>query len=168
MKILKFFLVVAVLFTITACSSDDDSSRVELTSENFVGTYNVVFFEGESEETDAGSGVVVSRESFEGDTFTNAVFVFNNDGTYSSSGSYRLTTVERVTGQSSETTTEIEEFDSSGTYSLNTESRTITFDGDISDVTRFNGVNLTIETTNTETEDGDTITEEIEIRLVKQ
>ncbi|WP_299110827.1 hypothetical protein [uncultured Winogradskyella sp.] len=151
MKLLKSFLLIIILVSFSACSSDDDgggSNSVELTIENLVGTYEVTFLRGSSETsvtaTD-GSTVVTETEEREGDTFTNAIFVFNANGTYTTSGNFRETSTVTITGQSPETESEIVSIDDSGTYSVNTESRTIIFDSDeINDVTRFNGTELRI------------------------
>lgn len=167
MKIFKAFLFIALALVVTSCG-DDDAPVVELTNSNLVGTYNVVFLEGSFEETDNSSGVVVARAEFRGDTFTNATFTFNENGSYTAEGSYRSTTTFTVTGEAPSTESEIVDLDDTGNFSVNTNSRTITFDGEVNDVTLFDGTNLYVISNDTEVEDGNTTTFTSEIRLVKQ
>ena len=169
MKILKFFLFTAALFIITACSSDD-APAFELNNANVAGTYNVVFLESEIIVTTEFSGSTIVAGTIEAvaDTFTNAVFTFNEDGTYSSTGSYRITTT--IDPAEGPTTTEsiIESFDDEGTYSTNNSARTITIDGDTGTVTLFNSSNLRVIVDDVFTEDGSTFTSKSEIRLERQ
>lgn len=172
MKTLKFFLFVATIFTLSACSSDDDNGgpvQIALTVDNLTGTFEFTFYEGMAQTTTTaqGSTVVIETETYSGDTFTNARVTFNDDGTYELSGSYRETSTITVTGQSPMTEMEIVTFDHTGTYSVNTESRTINFDGDVQDVTYFDGSNLTLRGEDTETSGGFTYTDSFEYRLVK-
>lgn len=167
MKILRFFLLAVLTLSVTACG-DDDSPTVELTTSNLVGTYDIIFLESNSVETDNGSGVVVERTQSVGDTFTNAMLVLNQNATYTVSGSYRVTETITTTGESPTTETEIENLDDSGSFSVNTTSRTITFDGEVNDVTLFDGANLYLTNSDSEVIDGNTTVFNTEIRLVKQ
>ncbi|WP_296311233.1 hypothetical protein [Winogradskyella sp. UBA3174] len=173
MKILKFFLFTAAILTFAACSSDDDVTTpvVELTNANLAGTYEIVFYEGSyttTTEASNGSTVLVESETFTTDTFTNATFTFNEDGTYASSGNYRVTYVLTIAGQAPETEIEIEQFDSDGTFTTNNTSRTITFDFDsIADVLLFDGTLLNIMGGDVDVFQGNTETDEFEIRLVR-
>jgi hypothetical protein len=174
MKILKFFLFTAAILSLAACSSDDDNGGptvLELNNANLAGTYEVVFFEGSSTVTTQasnGSTVLVETETFTTDTFTNAIFTFDQSGTYSASGNYRITYVLTIAGQAPETETEIESFDTDGTYTTNNTNRTITFDMDaIEDVTLFNATQLNITGGDIDTFEGETYTDEFEIRLVR-
>lgn len=169
MKILRFFLFTAALLTITACS-DDDAPLLELTNANVAGTYEVVFLELNATVTTQLNGTTVEAGTIEavGDTFTNAIFTFNADGTYMSSGSYRVTTTINPSQGATTTDSEIESFDDQGTYSVNDVNRTITLDGETASVTLFNTNNLRIVGEDVEVEDGNTITSTSEIRFVRQ
>ncbi|WP_299361594.1 hypothetical protein [Winogradskyella sp.] len=174
MKLLKSFLLIIVLVAFSACSSDDDNgpTNIELTIENLTGTYELIYLRGSSQTTITatdGTTVVTETDVWEGDTFTNTVYEFNADGTYTTSGSFVETYTITVTGQSPETDSEIVDIESSGTYTVNTQNRTINFDGDeIGEVTLFNGTELRVVENYTETSDSFTETGTIEIRLIKQ
>lgn len=173
MKTLKFLLLVATIFTMSACSSDDDGggapAQTELTTANIAGTYAITYYAGRSETsaTAQGSTVVIQTEEYSGDTFTNAIATFNADGTYVLSGDYRETYTITVTGQAPVTETEIIPLDDAGTFSVNNTSRTITLDGDVLEVLFFNGTNLNIMGSDSETDQGFTYTDEFEYRLEK-
>lgn len=172
MKLINFFLMATVVLTLSSCSSDDDGNTViELTNASIAGTYELTYFEGSSEYsvvTSNGSVVVTEFETFTADTFTNATYTFNEDGTYVSSGSFRITYEITVTGEDTDTESLIESLDDSGTYSVNTTSKTITIDGDVNDVKIFNGDKLTITGTDTDVFEGETEVFSFEIRLQKQ
>jgi len=169
MKNFKLFLITILTLGLTACSSDDDNNTVVLDLATIAGTYDVVFYEGSEIETDAGTSVVVKRSEFTTDTFTNTIYTFNSNGTFSRSGSFRITETETVTGQNSTTSSEIDSFDDVNVaFSVNTTSRTITLDGEVYDVTQFNGTNLRFTIMDSETVNGNIVTEEVEYRLVKQ
>ncbi|WP_456438542.1 hypothetical protein [Psychroserpens sp.] len=176
MKILKFFLVLITIVSFMACSSDDDSSDeddvvlVELTSANAAGTYDIIYYAGSSETsvTTGGISVVISTEVYSGDTFTDAELTLDLNGNYAFSGSYRETFTLTITGQAPVTDLEIEDFDDSGFYSLNNLDRTISLDGDVSNVTQFDGTNLIIIGSFTDIIGGETEVDTFEYRLVKQ
>ncbi len=175
MKILKFFLLAFTLVAFVSCSSDDDSSGddvmvVELTNANLAGTYAITFYAGSSVTTVTatdGSSVVTERENYSGDTFTDAIFVFNENGTFSASGSYRENSTLMVTGQAPQSDSVIVNIDLSGSYSLNNATRTITIDGQTFDVNTFNGTNLKVTGTVIETSGNTTVEDSFEYRFVK-
>lgn len=174
MKILKFFLLAITIVSFTACSSSDDSSdgvaSVKLTNANFAGDYEVTLYKGEivtSVTATGGSTVVTERRTYSGDTFTNAIFTFNEDGTYMSSGSYVRKTRVNVTGQSPVTNEEVVTINDSGFYSLNNANRTISLDGDVADVDVFNGTKLKVSGSSEETYQGITESETFRYKLIK-
>lgn len=172
MKILKLCVCALAVFTITACSSDDDSSTpvVELTIANLTGTYELTFYEDFYEETETasnGSVVVIETETCVGDTFTNAIVTFNSDGTFMTSGNYREVCDFTANGQTT-TENDIVPFDSSGSYSANDTSRTIAFNGFVNNVVLFDGTNLYLTSTEVETIDDETYRFETEVRFRKQ
>ena len=169
MKIFKFLFIALTIFGLTSCSNDDDNSTVELTIDNVVGTYDVVLLQGSEVVTDNSTGVVVVTRQITTDTFTNAIFIFNTDGTYSSSGSFRATLTETITGQNPTSESEIQSLDDDGlSFSVDTANRTITLDGQLGNVTLFDGINLYINLERTDTFNGNTTVFNTELRLRKQ
>ena len=127
MKLLKSFLILFIAISITSCSSSDENS-FELTAENFVGVYALTDYESDVTETatssTTGNTVELSETENEGDTYNTAV-TLNTNGTYTIGGTFRMW---YETG-------EIETFktiilQSTGTYSLNIISKTITLTED--------------------------------------
>lgn len=170
MKISKLFFIAIVLLGFTACSSDDDSPNVELNSEGVVGSYNLVFLQSTFEESQTasnGSNVVIETETCTGDTFTDAVIVFNSNGSYVITGSYRESCTVVIQGEST-TESQISSVDDSGPFSVDTENRTITLDGIVYDVTLFNGINLNLIFNEVDDFNGDIETSTGELRFVKQ
>lgn len=170
MKLFKSFLLAIVVVTITACSSDDGPASVALTNESLAGTYEINFYEGSSETTVElnGSTVVAETETFVGDTFTDARVTFNANGTYTLSGSYVETYTVTITGMAPETDSEIVDFDEAGTFSVDNASRTITLDGSIVDVTLFDGTNLRLRGTYSETFGDFTESGQFEYRMTRE
>lgn len=159
MKILKFFLLATTFIALSACSNDDDQNVVELTNSNIAGTYTVEFLEGTDTEVNDSSGVVISTTTFTTDTFTDATFTFTEGGTYSSTGSFRITFNTTVTGETPQTESEIQNFeDNMLAYSTDNTNRTLTLDGIVGNVTLFDGTNLYFTTEDTETFQGNTTT----------
>ncbi len=168
MKIFRLFFMTIAVIGLTACSSDDDNNAVELTNTNLAGTYDVVFLEGSEVETDDSSGVVVRTIEVTGDTFTDAIFIFNADGTYSASGDYRVNFTITTTNVGTVMESEIDSFDETGNYSTNNANSTITLDGEVGDVTLFDGTNLYVTFEETDSFGGNTTVSNSEIRLVKR
>lgn len=169
MKRFKFLFFVITVIGLTACSSDD-STTVELTIDNFVGTYEITLFQGTAIESDissSGNTSVVETTTITGDTFTDFAYSFSSDGTYTLTGSYRQMTVVSVNGQA-QTDNEIEIVNESGIYTLNSTSRTITLDGEVTDITLFDGINLHLAISDTDTlPNGNTLSEQFEVRMAK-
>ncbi len=171
MKILKTVFIAIAVFGLTGCSSDDDNNSVELTIDNLEGTYEITFLQESYEEVNtssSGNTSIVETGTFTGDTFTNSLFVFNASGTFVSSGSFRLNS--SITNDSgTQTDSQIEDLASSGSYTINTASWTITIEGQVYDVVLFDGTNLWLNATYSDTVPGgntQNITEEL--RFVKQ
>jgi hypothetical protein len=123
MKLLKSFLILCIAVSITSCSSDDENS-FELTAENFVSVYALTDYESDITETatsSSGDVSTLSETEKEGDTYDTEV-TLNADNTYTIDGSFRI---------GSKTDNETETFqtiilETTGTYSLNIISKTIT------------------------------------------
>ena len=171
MKSLKLFFIAIAAFGLTSCSSDDDggNNSVELTVENIEGTYNVVFLQGSEVETNDNTGVIVATRQITTDTFTNAVYTFDANGTYSASGSFRVVTVETLTGQNPATESEIQSFDEEDLpFTVDTANRVLNLEDGARNVILFDGTNLHMTFEETDTFEGNTSVINSELRLVKQ
>jgi len=145
MKKIKLLLLACVAVFATSCGGDDDGPGFEFNQENLTGSYSITAYEVDEEETDnLGGADVTVRTTIEGDRFTNAVFAFNSNNTYSISGNYGATTVRRVNGQAAPAVETSETFNESGSYGINTDERTISLDGDVYSVSRFSSNGFTI------------------------
>lgn len=168
MKIFKLFFMAIAVIGLTACSSDDDNNTVELSVTNLAGTYEVVFFQATGVETNDSSGVVVTTSQIMGDTFTDAIFNFNANGTYSSSGDYRINFTITTTNVGTVMESDIASFDETGNFSVSNANRTITLDGEVGDITLFDGTNLYVTSEDIETDGGNTTVVNSEVRFIKQ
>ena len=170
MKILKLLVFATAVFTLSACGNDDDSTRdVELTIENLAGTYELTFYEDFyelSETASNGSEVIIETEVCVGDTFTNALLILNSDGTFTTSGNFREVCELTINGDTT-TEEEIVPFDSSGLFSANDASNTITINGNPNDVDLFDGNRLYLTSTEVFTFDDETERIETELRFEK-
>lgn len=163
--------MVALVTAFSSCNNDDDSPTVELSNANLAGTYEITFYQGDSEttvEASNGSKVVTEKESFKTDSYTNAIFNFNQNGTFTSSGSYRIEVTKTVTGAAPQTNSAVEILDESGTYSLNKANKTITINGNTYDVVLFDGDRLYITGTEEDVDGDFTTVSEWEIRLKRK
>ncbi len=171
MKNFKLFFLLTLAVAFSSCGNDDDGpSVIELTNENFAGTYEITFLETEYVVTGVasnGSEVIIETEIEKGDTFTDAIFVFNTNGTYTTSGGYRATYTLTVNGDS-ETDSEIVTLNDAGTYSLNASNKTITIDGEPANIVSFDGTKMVLTAEIVETFNEETTTINTEIRLVKR
>lgn len=129
MKLLKLIFVLFVVTTLTNCSSNDTVPTLTLSTNSIAGTYNISSFNSEavlSTEVTPGISATISTVKIVGDTFQ-IDFTLNTDGSYTSSGQYRIeTTVAPVTGNPV-TTPSIVNFSDSGNFSINSNNNTITF-----------------------------------------
>lgn len=153
MKILKSILILTLFsVALTSCSSDDDGgSSFELTAANFAGNYSLNFYEDTEIETRTiNGGTIVTTIESVGDTFTNSVLTLNADGTYVDKSSYRITETTTLTGNPTTTETFIVSETTTGTYTLDTVNKTVTFDGDIFNITRFRETELRLTISDTE------------------
>lgn len=125
MKINKLILLFAFVIATVSCSKNDDNFSPEpykLSTTNFVDTYNLNFLEEKVIETVTFTNGTTSTSSSVnvGSIFTATKYVFNADGTFTSSGNY-VTTLTTV--QADGTTVNNDPIsltlDNSGTYTLN-------------------------------------------------
>jgi len=129
MKLAKLFFFFLLTLSIVSCKKDDDSTeQFLLTKANLAGSHSLTYFTVNIDQIFEINGIPTpSNISIIGDTFQ-VIFVFNENGTYTSSGQYRIVTTTTV-GGNSETDSEIIVLDNSGTYQLDANTQTITFGG---------------------------------------
>jgi hypothetical protein len=166
MKPLKNILIIFITaLSMVACNDEIPEPEYPLTAENLAGTYNIKSLDANLNATAVIQGILtpVSTGSITGDTF-NVSFVINANGTYTATGGYRMTTTINPIGASPATTSEIVAFDDAGTYTLDTDSNTITLNSNGSDflegsiqIRSFNETSFTISQETSETEGGITI-----------
>lgn len=124
MKLSKlFFLFILAAATISCSKNDDDNPEpYKLSATNFVNTYNLKFLEEKVIETVTFANGTTSTSSSVnvGSIFTATKYLFNADGTFTSSGNYvtTLTTVQ-ADGTTVQTDPISLSLNNSGNYSLN-------------------------------------------------
>ena len=127
-KITKLGCVALTAFFLS-CGSDDSGPSFDLTNENLAGNYVLESFES-SDVTDvniAGRDLLETSIVAEGSTFE-VEAMFNDDGTFTLSGEFLLSTTESFFGS---TDSEIVDLDGgSGTYILDDDKDEITLDFD--------------------------------------
>jgi hypothetical protein len=174
-KNLKLFLLVITAITLTACPSDDDNiivhpnPQIDLTTDNLIGTYEIIFSEDFFElfETAAdGSEITIEKEICLGDTFTNATFIFNPDGTITTSGSFR-SVCDLTTNGKTTSSRDIIQLGESFSYIANDSDRTITINDEVFDVTSFTQTTLNMSLNELIVFGSETERYETEIRLVR-
>ena len=165
-------LVLLVATTFIGCKSDDDNNSFLLNAENIAGTYGISLLESSTNTTAEIAGIpVTATATVVGDTFQVDV-TFNADGTYVAEGQYRITTTVTADGMT-ETDTEIIVLDETGSYTVNANNETISFDAStdfpsgVFNVTTFTENQLTLEQEFSQTEQGITIEGNSILRLVR-
>jgi hypothetical protein len=172
MKTFKLILLAFVAVLGTSCGDDDVSFAFN--SDNFVGTYQMDMITGtatEVEQLNSGQSITTTY-TISGDTFNNTRYNFNADGTYTITGNYRQTIVTRVGNAAPVTETEIADITESGTYTIDTTSRTVTLTDEfndvyIADLNRFTATQTWLEVTESEVDTDYTFNSSIEVRLVR-
>ena len=139
MKNFKLAIIALFAVAISSCS-DDDGPSYSFNQENLAGTYNIVFYEEVTTENfSVGGTTATSRTEIEGSSFTNAQIIFNSNGTFSWTGLYDVSETTFLQGQEVSSTDYIDEFDESGSFSIDEEERTINLNQSdfIFEVSRF-------------------------------
>jgi len=174
MRLLKKLVVFSFIILMFACKSDDEGNQFVLNYENLAGLYELVSFIGSTETMiDVGGVLLPAVITVEGDTFQ-VDAMFNQNGTYSITGEYRIVTTVTVGGQSV-TDPEIINVDDAGTFIINANEQTITImsnnqdeiDGTF-DVTLFNENEIRLFQEETITIDGITSDTILEMRFIRQ
>ena len=173
MKVYRKLIVFSFILLLFACKSDDDGDQFLLTYANLSGVYDMVHFSGNIETTVEIQGIPVTAvTTIVGDTFQ-VDATFNQNGTYSIEGEYRVT-ITTTAGGNTETDTEIVVVDDSGTYQIDANDQTITITSDVDefngtfDITLFNQTQLRIVKEESSIIDGSTVDSIIELRFVRQ
>ena len=169
MKLLKNLVVLVMIFSLSACSSDEDSDQYELNNTNLsAGSYDLTYFNSYTTATVDINGLeIISEFSATGETFQFTINFFE-DGTYIADGQYVVNETVTVSGQITEQDTYIEDVDNEqGTYVANNDAMQLVIDDDVFDVILFNANELRISLNNMYTEEGVDFLQTGEIRLVR-
>ena len=169
MKLLKNLAVLVMIFSLSACSSDEDSDQYELNNTNLsAGSYDLTYFNSYTTATVDINGLeIISEFSATGETFQFTINFFE-DGTYIADGQYVVNETVTVSGQITEQDTYIEDVDNEqGTYVANNDAMQLVIDDDVFDVILFNANELRISLNNMYTEEGVDFLQTGEIRLVR-
>ena len=169
MKLLKFLVVLVMIFSLNACSSDEDSDQYVLNNTNLsAGNYDLTYFNSYTTATVDINGLeIISEFSATGETFQYTITFFE-DGTCIADGQYVVNETTTVAGQITEQDTYIEDDDNEqGTYVANNDAMQLVMDDDVFDVILFNANELRISLNNIYTEEGVDFLQTGEIRLVR-
>ena len=169
MKLLKNLVVLVMIFSLNACSSDEDSDQYVLNNTNLsAGSYDLTYFNSYTTATVDINGLeIISEFSATGETFQYTITFFE-DGTYIADGQYVVNETTTVAGQITEQDTYIEDVDNEqGTYVANNDAMQLVMDDDVFDVILFNANELRISLNNIYTEEGVDFLQTGEIRLVR-
>ena len=169
MKLLKNLVVLVMIFSLNACSSDEDSDQYELNNTNLsAGSYDLIYFNSYTTATVDINGLeIISEFSATGETFQFTITFFE-DGTYIADGQYVVNETTTVAGQITEQDTYIvDEDNEQGTYVANNDAMQLVIDDDVFDVILFNANELRISLNNMYTEEGVDYSETAEIRMVR-
>ena len=142
MNILKIILLNIFILFLTSCNSSDDSDNgsqtpetFQLNMDNFVGTYELNYYELTSDTWRYFSGLgdeyIVSSRDVSGGDFQNVTYVFNPDNTYMFSGQYTETIRTRIFQDPVQITDETVVLDNSGTYLLSEQNRILGLDEEV-------------------------------------
>ena len=169
MKLLKNLVVLVMIFSLNACSSDEDSDQYELNNTNLsAGSYDLTYFNSYTTATVDINGLeIISEFSATGETFQYTITFFE-DGTYIADGQYVVNQTTTVAGQITEQDTYIvDEDNEQGTYVANNDAMQLVIDDDVFDIILFNANELRISLNNIYTEEGVDFLQTGEIRMVR-
>ncbi len=169
MKLLKNLVVLVMIFSLNACSSDEDSDQYELNNTNLsAGSYDLTYFNSYTTATVDINGLeIISEFSATGETFQFTITFFE-DGTYIYDGQYVVNQTTTVAGQITEQDTYIvDEDNEQGTYVANNDAMQLVIDDDVFDIILFNANELRISLNNIYTEEGVDFLQTGEIRMVR-
>ncbi|WP_167342993.1 hypothetical protein [Nonlabens sp. SY33080] len=165
MKTLKILFLSLLTIATISCGEDDGPENLPVNAENIAGTYSLTFFRSQETYNETVNGSSVTRVYLEeGTAFNNAIFVFNANGTYTSSGTYTYDYEEQVNGVVVDTDTDIDSLTSSGTYSVVGNSIYLSDADETFEVQTLTSSNMTLSLDEV---DGDS-SYELEIRFTKQ
>lgn len=178
MKNLTYILVLFISIALISCGDDNNTPAYLLSNANIAGTYEISSLEGEQNEsatTTSGAVVNVFTSVIVADSFDDVSFTLNSNGTYSATGAYRLVITETPNGGTTTTDNEIIVFDTTGTYSINNTTNTITFNPSNDEfveglfkVITFSETTFTITQEEIDVDGGITITSTARMALVRK
>ncbi|KGL62272.1 hypothetical protein [Polaribacter sp. Hel1_85] len=130
MKFFKFILILFITVSITSCSSDSEEPTITLSNANIAGTYNISKLTINSTISTTTNGVTFDVGTIDvvGDTFQ-VDLVMNSNGTFTSSGAYRVITKTKLISGDQFEDIEIINLNGSGNYTINATDSSITFSG---------------------------------------
>lgn len=131
MKIFKFILTLCITASIVSCSNSSSlEPTITLSNANIAGTYDISKLIVNSTISTTTNGVTfdVGTINVVGDSFQ-VDLVMNANGTFTSSGAYRIITKTNLISGDQFEDIEIVTLDGSGNYTINTTNSTITFSG---------------------------------------
>lgn len=175
MKTARTILFFCFAILVFSCTEKEEAIKLSFSKDVVLGTFNIASINEEIEDTVLTSGVEVnvSKTKSRADTFE-VDFTLNTDNTYTASGKYRKIITVTPTGLSSETSATIIVFSDSGTFSLNENENTITFDASSEEflngtylVTSFDGSSFSLQKEEVTVIDQITSTSDIEITFEK-
>lgn len=130
MKKINFILFLCFSITLLSCGDDDDTPVLTLSTSSVAGEYTIKSLDTNllEEATSSGTTVTVSTTVGKGDTFETSLITLNSNGTYTTSGGYRLVSTKTPNnGGSPEETKTLIFLNGSGTFTVNTVDNTIKF-----------------------------------------
>lgn len=155
-------LFLVSLFIFTGCGEDDSDPNLD---NNLVGTWNMNNISYSGTSTTSFPGIPDVTGTFTGEsTDSDYQIIFNEDNTFSSSGSYTINLTSEVAGQTvtQPVTVSGDQALGSGTWELSGNTLTTTFDGQAGEGTltelTANSFRLETDLTQTQSANGATVT----------
>lgn len=117
MKRIAFLLALPLMFTFVACGDDDTDSNAS----DLVGSWELTGYSNETSSNITAQGTSISTETtstLEANGNNDVVLTFNDNGTYTQTGSAEARTVSTSDGQTILDQVNDVDFSSSGSYSV--------------------------------------------------
>lgn len=172
MKITKMLLVMFLAVAAVSCNKDDNGPEpFTLSNANISGTYKITSLNIRMDQTFTINGTPIqSVTTVVGDTFQ-VNTVLSTNGTYASTGNYRITTTVVTNGGEPTTETSIITANDTGTFTVNSSDNTISIpvNGTIQtyDVVLFNSTQINLQRNSTNSIGGVPTTTVENINLVR-
>jgi len=174
MKISKILLVLFVSISVLSCKKDDDGDNsFLLSSANLAGTYSISSLNADTTITTVLAGIPISVVTNSVGSVFQIDIIFSDAGTYTVNGQYLLTSTTTGDGQTT-TNSEIIVLDETGSYQIDANAQTITFDGNSSlgsgalSISEFTQTQVRMMQSISESNNGITVESVTDILLVRQ